>query len=216
MTPTALEPLVVAGVKDALYADGICGLSGAFAPEFVGRLHDQCLLLHDEASSYEGGRVNRGRNRWYFGVHPQQLSGIVELLSHPWLVAICREVLGPDYQIAEVAFDISWPGSAYQPWHRDFRREIGMDPEGRLTALAFNLPTVGVTDEMGPLEVIHGTHTDTIASDVDGMFPDQAGQARYEQDSRRTPKKPQRGDMSVRTPLAIHRGTPNLSPMVRP
>ncbi len=60
-----------------------------------------------------------------------------------------------------------------------------------------------------------GTQNDDIAVD-NGMFPDPEGQAPYEADARRKRIKPKRGGMSVRTPLAIHRGTPNVSEHARP
>jgi hypothetical protein len=148
-------------------------------------------------------------------VHPEQVSGIDEILTHPWITSICEHVLGSAYQVAEVAFDISFPGSKYQPWHRDFRKHVGMRPDGSLCALAFNMPTVDVVDEMGPFEIVRGTQNDDVPTDNE-MFPDDHGQRRYEADERRTLMRPRRGGMSVRTPLAIHRGTPNVSPHVRP
>jgi Phytanoyl-CoA dioxygenase (PhyH) len=214
-TEQTTAPLDVAQVQADLAADGIHGLPGAFAPEWADRLHEECLRLHEEASSYEGGRISRGRNRWYFAVHPEQLSGIADLLSHPWLTSICEAVLGPDYKVAEVAFDVSFPQSRFQPWHRDFRRHIGMREDGSLSALAFNIPTVDVIDEMGPFEIVLGTQNDEIDSE-NGMFPGPEAQERYEIDARRRLMRPKRGGMSVRTPLAIHRGTPNRSPHTRP
>ncbi len=198
-----------------LYADGIYGLPGAFAPEWVSRLHQECLELHEAASAYKTGRISRGRNRWYFAVHPEQLSGVVDLLTHPYLTSISEALLGADYQVAEVAFDVSFPGSKFQPWHRDFRKHVGMRDDGSLCALAFNVPTVSVTDEMGPFEMVLGTQNDEVAVD-NGMFPDADGQAHYERDPRRKKIEPKRGGMSVRTPLAIHRGTANVSELTRP
>ncbi len=213
--PASLPPLDVDEVRSALRTDGIHSLPGAFPPEWADRLHEECLALHEAASTYERGRISRGRNRWYFAVHPEQLSGIVDLLTHPWLTAISEAMLGPDYQVAEVAFDVSFPGSKFQPWHRDFRKHVGMREDGSLSALAFNLPTVDVVDEMGPFEIVPGTQADEIPTD-NGMFPDTAGQERYERDARRRLMKPRRGGMSVRTPLAVHRGTPNRSEHTRP
>lgn len=215
MTAPDLADLDLDRVEEELYGQGIAAMRGAHPVELVDQLHDECLRLYEVASTYQGGRVRRGPQRWYFAVHPEQLSVVVDLLSHPWLVQTCTRVLGPDYKIREVAFDVSFPGSRHQPWHRDFRSPVGMttgdDGRRRLTALAFNLPTVDVREELGPLEVVHGTQWDEIATD-DGMFPSRdGGQQRYEADGRRALKSPRRGDMSVRTPLMLHRGTPNLS-----
>ncbi len=202
-------------VEEELYTHGITGMPGTHPPELIERLHEECMRLYEEASEYQGGRVRRGPQRWYYAVHPETLSMVVDLLSHPWLVQTCTKVLGADYRIREVAFDVSFPGSTHQPWHRDFRRPVGMttgaDGRPRLTAIAFNLPTVDVEPELGPLEVVPGTQWDEIHTD-DGMFPAKgAGQQQYEDDPRRVLKRPRRGDMSARTPLMLHRGTPNVS-----
>jgi hypothetical protein len=215
MTKADLADLDLDRVERELYDQGITAMRGAHPVELVDRLHAECLRLYEQASTYEGGRVRRGPQRWYYAVHPEELSVVVELLSHPWFVQTCTRVLGPGYRIREVAFDISFPGSRHQPWHRDFRSAVGSttDADGRrrLTALAFNLPTVDVREELGPLEVVHGTQWDEIPTD-DGMFPSQdEGQPRYEADDRRALKSPRRGDMSARTPLMLHRGTPNAS-----
>lgn len=70
------------------------------------------------------GRVPRGPGeeprRYYFAVHPERLSGFVDLLTHPVLDAVCRNVLGDDYQFVEVGFDVALPGAVTQPLHRDF------------------------------------------------------------------------------------------------
>jgi len=195
-------------VVTTLYDDGICGMPGAFSEEFVHRANRECVEHAAYAYSYKGGTANRGRNRRYFAFHPEDTSLAVEILTHPWFVGVCERVLGPEYQIAEYACDVSWPGSLHQKWHRDFPTDIGMDPSGNLIALAFNIPTVATTDVNGPLELIHGTHRDAIDTE-DGMFPDEAGQASYESHPGRTLKYAKVGSMSVRSPLAIHRGTPN-------
>jgi hypothetical protein len=215
VTQSTLAAVDVADVHARLYADGICPLPRAFPPEFADQLHESCLRLHDRAASYPQGRISRGRNRWYFAVHPEEIAGIADILAHPWLRDICTAELGPDYQVAETAFDISLPGSRYQPPHRDFRQAIGMRSDGNLTALAFNIPTVDVTPERGPLEVMLGTQNDVIDTD-NGMFPEGEQKAFYENHPRLTPMHPVRGGMSVRTPLALHRGTPNVSDTPRP
>ena len=106
-----LEGLDLDRVARELYTQGITGMPAAFPRELIERLHVECMRLYDEASAYQGGRVRRGPQRWYYAVHPEALSMVVDLLSHPWLVQTCTKVLGSDYRIREVAFDVSFPGS---------------------------------------------------------------------------------------------------------
>ena len=58
-----------------------------------------------EALARPNGAVGRGPHRYYVEIHPEQLRGFVELVSHPWVDAVSRAVLGPDYRVVEVGFD---------------------------------------------------------------------------------------------------------------
>lgn len=200
-------------VVGTLYRDGIAGVPAAFTPAWGAALAEDSAVLVDEARSRPGGTVNRGRNRFYFTVHPERLRGFPDIVTQPDLVAVSTEVLGPDWRVIEVAFDVPLPDSRHQPWHRDFPSP----PESaqhRLTSLAFNLTTITVTEQMGPFEVAPGTHWDDGSGFAHAMFPDAALGARYERLAVR--KLPRLGDMSVRSGLTIHRGTPNRSEVARP
>jgi hypothetical protein len=86
--------------------------------------------------------------------------------------------------------------------------------EHRLNSLAFNLTTVDTTDEMGPFEIAPGTQWDDSPEFEHGMFPPSSHYQRYE--GRAVRKYPRRGDISARSALTIHRGTPNRSQQPRP
>jgi hypothetical protein len=203
----------VPAIMGALYGDGIIACRGAFSPAWVARLKEDVEALFAEARARPGGALERGPQRYYVEVHPERVRGFVELASHPWVVAVCRAVLGPDYKIVEAGFDIPFPGAMHQPWHRDF----GSPPETlqgrRLNSLAFNITTVDVTEEIGPFEIAPGTQWDDLG-DGDPMFPPKDLYPRYEARAQR--KLPQVGDISARSALAIHRGTANRSRQSRP
>jgi hypothetical protein len=74
-----------------------------------------------------------------------------------WVVAICRDVLGPDYKIVEIGVDTPFEGAMKQPWNRDFHSPPETWRDRRITSLAFNLTGVDVTPEMGPFEIAAGT-----------------------------------------------------------
>jgi hypothetical protein len=167
-----------------------------------------------EARSREGGAVGRGPHRWYVEIHPEALRGFVDLVDHPWVRTVCETVLGPDYQIVEVGFDTPFPGAKVQPWHRDFPSPPETRDEHRLTSLAFNLTTVDTTDEMGPFEIAPGTQWERGDDFDHEQFPPASEYARYEALAER--KYPRVGDISARSALTIHRGTPNRSDVPRP
>jgi len=206
----------VAKIMGGLYGDGIIGLKGAFDRTWVQRMREDIDTLFEEARQRPGGALNRGPNRFYVEVHPERIRGFVDLVTHPWVVAVCHAVLGPDYRIVEAGFDVPGPGAANQPWHRDFASPEATSIGRRLNSLAFNMTTVDVTEDMGPLEIAPGTQWDDFGGrcDASGMFPDKDLFPRYEALAQR--KLPVMGDISARSALTIHRGTANRSNLSRP
>jgi hypothetical protein len=204
----------VAQIMGGLYGDGIIGLKGAFSREWAQQLGEDILRLYDEALQRPGGALGRGPKRHYVEIHPEDIRGFVELATHPWVQAVCEAVLGPDYKIVEIGFDVPNPGAVNQPWHRDFPAPDDTIIGRQLNSLAFNLTTVDVTEDMGPFEVAPGTQWDLPIDFEHGMFPPKANSPRYEQRAQR--KMPQMGDISARSALTIHRGTANHSTTSRP
>ncbi len=123
-------------------------------------------------------------------------------------------MLGPDYRIVELGFDVPLEGAVDQPWHRDFPMPEETRTERRLTSLAFNVTAVDTEEDMGPFEIAPGTQWDDGPEFEHGMFPPRSHYARYEE--RAVRKYPRRGDISARTALTIHRGTRNNSAKSRP
>jgi ectoine hydroxylase-related dioxygenase (phytanoyl-CoA dioxygenase family) len=179
----------------------------------VAQLKQEIETLFAEARTRPRGALERGPFRYYVEVHPERMSGFVDLMTHPWVTAVCRAVLGPDYKVVEAGFDIPFPGAMHQPWHRDFPSPPETLIGRRLNSLAFNITTVDVTEEIGPFEIAPGTQWDDLAGG-DPMFPDKSLYPRYEARAQR--KLPKVGDISARSALAIHRGTANRSQQSRP
>lgn len=204
----------VAAIMGKLYGDGITGLQGAFSTDWADQLHADIMALFDEAKTVAGGALPRGPERWYVEVQPERVRGFVDIATHPWFVAVCEAVLGRDYRIVEIGFDIPFPGARDQPWHRDFPSPPATLDQRRLNSLAFNLTTVDTRDEHGAFEIALGTQWDDIRGCKDDMFPPKELWPRYIE--RAVRKLPQRGDISVRSALTIHRGTANRSNEPRP
>lgn len=204
----------VSWIMGGLYGEGIIALQGAFSREWAAHLRADMESLFEEGRARPDGLVPRGPNRYYAEIHPERIRGFVDIASHPWFVAVCAAVLGPDYRIIEVGFDVPGPGAELQPWHRDFPSPEATLRGRRLDSLAFNLPGVDVTDELGPFEIAPGTQWDAPEGFRDGMFPPESLYPRYEVRAQRRYGK--MGDISARSALTIHRGTPNRSSLQRP
>jgi ectoine hydroxylase-related dioxygenase (phytanoyl-CoA dioxygenase family) len=208
------EPFDVAAIMGGLYGDGIIALKGAFTPAWADALHHDIMTLFAAAREIPGGALPRGPERWYVEVQPERVGGFVDIATHPWFVAVCEAALGPQYKIVEIGFDIPFPGAQDQPWHRDFPSPVATLEGRRLDSLAFNLTAVDSREEHGAFEIAPGTQWDDIRGCRDDMFPTRELWPRYIE--RAVPKLPQRGDMSARSALTIHRGTANRSKEARP
>jgi Phytanoyl-CoA dioxygenase (PhyH) len=217
MTPQvslAPTPTDVAADVETLNRDGIVGQKGAFSRAFAEAMREDMMTAFWKAIQRPGGAVGRGPRRWYVEIHPEEFGGFVELTTHPWVDAMCRKVLGPDYRIVEIGFDTPFQGAKNQPWHRDFPSPVDTWQNRRITSLAFNLTGVDVTPDMGPFEVAPGTQYDDGRDWKHEMFPDRETWGRFAE--RAVKKYPQMGDISCRSALTVHRGTAHPSPIARP
>lgn len=208
-----LEPDIAEAVH-ALYTEGVIGRKGAFSTAWADQLREDIEIAYAEALQRPGGAVGRGTNRHYVEIHPEQMRGWIELVDHPWVQAVCLAVLGPDYQIIELGFDVPNPGAKDQPWHRDFPMPEETQRTGRLTSLAFNVTAVDTEPDMGPFEIAPTTQWDLPDGFEHEMFPDESLYERFR--SLAVRKFPMRGDISVRSALTLHRGTANTSDKARP
>jgi ectoine hydroxylase-related dioxygenase (phytanoyl-CoA dioxygenase family) len=76
-----------------------------------------------------------------------------------------------------------------------------------LYALAVNFPLVQVTEENGPFQMARGTH---LMSREEGLLKIKSGEIAIESFYM------QPGDVMIRSPLALHRGSPNHTHQPRP
>jgi hypothetical protein len=212
-TAQSAQPDVTEHVA-TLQRDGITALRGAFSREWIEQFREDMMSAFWAAIQRPGGAISRGPRRWYVAMHPQQVTGFVDLVTHPWITAMSEAVCGPDYQFVEIAFDVPFQGARNQPWHRDFPSPPETYGEHRITSLAFNLTGVDVTEDMGPFEIAIGTQFDDGRTWKHEMFPPKDEYPRFAE--RAVRKFPQMGDVSCRTALTIHRGTVHGSPIARP
>lgn len=183
-----------------LLRDGIAAQPAAFTTDWIDRMREDIESAFADAVGREAGAVGRGPSRYYVEIHPEQLRGFVDLVTHPRVTSTCDAVLGPQYRIVEVGFDVPFAGAVNQPWHRDFPAPVETLRDHRYTSLAFNLTAVDTHEDMGPFEIATGTQFD--APDErwkHGMFPPEDLYDRYQ--ARAVRKYPQRGDVSVRSAL---------------
>src|SRR4051794_10673774 len=110
--PEQSHPYDRDSIHRGLYENGIIGLQGAFSREWARQLGEDIDTLFHEAIARPCGALNRGPERYYVEIHPESVRGFRELVTHPWVTAVCETILGPEYQIVELGFDVPGPGSA--------------------------------------------------------------------------------------------------------
>jgi hypothetical protein len=211
---TAATAPSISQIERDLSGPGITALRGAFSRAWAARMREDIDVAFADAIQRPGGAVGRGKQRYYVEIQPEQLRGYVDLVTHPWVVAVCETILGPDYELVELGFDVPFAGALDQPWHRDFPSPPETYAQRRLTSLAFNLTAVDTTPDMGPFEIAPGTQYERGEDFANGMFPPEREWRRYAALAER--KLPKLGDISARSALTIHRGTANHSSLARP
>ncbi len=109
--------------------------------------------------------------------------------------------------MVQLGADVPLQGSTYQEIHRDYRPLFTDEITTPLYALAVNFPLVDVTEANGPFQQARGTH----------LMPRDTALQKVESGEIAMETFPlQMGDVMIRTPLALHRGTPNRTDTPRP
>jgi len=192
-----------------IYDHGVTNLPNILPVRWADELDEDVGLQFIEGLKVEGGEgvAFRGWSRFYIELYPERLRGFIELVNHPAVVELSREVLGGDYEIVELGADIPLPGAPDQPPHRDFPIPDPTRLHRRLTSLCFNASTVDVTPSMGPFHIAPGTHFDDGSDFVKEMFP--VGEKKEAYNQRMVARLAKRGSVSVRSGLTLHRGSKN-------
>lgn len=196
---------------DALTADlnrdGICVLRGVFARSLVEEWAEAFARLFAERQNRPGGLAPREQNRYYLTLPWTTPFADQNVFANPAIVGVLDRVFPQEYAMVQLGADVPLQGSTYQDIHRDYRPLYTDDIVTPLYALAVNFPLVDVTEENGPFQQARGTH----------LLPREVGLKKIETGEIPMETFPmQRGDVMIRTPLALHRGTPNRADTPRP
>lgn len=202
ISATELEQLV-----EELNRDGICIIRGLLDRTLVETWATAFKALFEARQQQPGGLAPRGPSRCYTTLPWIAPFANAEVFAHPTILALLDRVFYQEYKLVQLAADIPMQGSDYQDIHRDFRPLFSDQIVTPLYALAVNFPLVEVTPENGPFEMARGTHRMPREA---GLVKIRAGEIAMESFYM------QPGDVMIRSPLALHRGTPNYTPQPRP
>ena len=195
------------GLAADLNRDGLCILRGVFAPELIAEWAQAFAELFETRQNRAGGLAPRETSRYYLTLPWTTPFANQEVFQNPAVTGVLSRIFPQEYRMVQLGADVPLKGSTYQEIHRDFRPLFTDEITTPLYALAVNFPLVDVTQENGPFEQARGTHLlpreVALQKVADGEIPMETFPL-------------QRGDVMIRTPLALHRGTPNKTDTPRP
>ncbi len=190
-----------------LVRDGICSIPGLIPREKVEGWREALNALVAERSKVEGGLAPRGPGRHYLTLPWVEPFADPAVFANPTVLGVLDRVFAQEYVLVQLGADIAGPGSQYQEIHRDYRPLFDDTFVTPLYALAVNFPLVEVTERNGPFEMARGTH---VLPRDEGVAKIESGELPIES------LTAQPGDVTIRTPLQLHRGTPNETDEPRP
>ena len=190
-----------------LNRDGICVIPGVFSPDLVQEWRQAFQALFHERQNRPGGLAPREQNRYYLTLPWVPPFADQEVFANETILGVLDRVFPQEYALVQLGVDVPVQGSDYQEIHRDYRPLFTDQVVTPLYALAVNFPLVEVTEENGPFQQARGTHV--MPREV-ALEKVRSGEIPMES----FPMRP--GDVAIRTPLALHRGSPNRTDQPRP
>jgi ectoine hydroxylase-related dioxygenase (phytanoyl-CoA dioxygenase family) len=132
-------------------------------------------------------------------------------VENPFALQVMEAAMGSDLYCAFYNTNTSWPGSTYQPLHRDIYHLFPDYPAPLpVSMIVVNFPLVDFNEENGSTEVYPGTH---LITDIDP-----ADNKRLEERAKLLPAvrtNVNAGSLVVRDMRMWHRGMPNNSKQIR-
>lgn len=194
-------------LAEELNQDGICIIRGLFDLTLIETWAIAFEALFQARQRQSQGLAPRGPARYYATLPWTPPFANPEVFANPTILGVLNRVFHQEYKLVQLAADIPLQGSDYQDIHRDFRPLFTDQIVTPLYAVAVNFPLVEVTPDNGPFEMAKGTHR---LPREEGLVKIRAGEIALEQFYLHP------GDVMIRSPLALHRGTPNRTAQPRP
>lgn len=190
-----------------LNRDGICIIPNVFDQRLIDEWLEAFEKLFRDRQNQIGGLAPRETARYYLTLPWVAPFANQAVFANPVIMGILERVFYQEFVMVQMGVDVPFFGSDYQEIHRDFRPLFTDHIVTPLYALAVNFPLVEVTKENGPFQMARGTH---LLPKEEGLSKIATGEILMES------FYPKAGDVVVRSPLALHRGSPNRSNQPRP
>ena len=159
-------------------------------------------ILRNYLESRANADPNRGPNRHYIPLPLNPPFYDPRIFDDDSIAAIITQILGDGPAIAQYASDTPLEHSVHQQVHADLQPLFHEDPDLFYppAVLAVNFPFVDITPARGPFEVARATH---LLPREKTLRQIEAGEIPLE------PLLLNAGDVLIRDPRCLHRGSPN-------
>jgi ectoine hydroxylase-related dioxygenase (phytanoyl-CoA dioxygenase family) len=194
-------------LSEDLNRDGICVVRELFRPALIASWATAFEALFSERRGRPGGLAARDQGRFYSTLPWAEPFADPAVFANRAITGVLERVLGRDFVMVQMGADTPLLGSDYQEVHRDHLPLFSDDHPTPLFAVAVNFPLCDVNEENGPFQMARGTHRTPRELALAQLA---SGERSMESFHLRA------GDVMIRAPIALHRGTPNRSERPRP
>ncbi len=188
---------------------GYCLLREHFAPRAIDACRAAFWPLLDAYLASNGHEPNRGPHRHFLPL-PFELPCLgPEFILDGGVLQMVRGAMDDTVVADQWGCDVALRGSEYQGVHVDYRRPLFSEAPDLLLpayALVASFGLAPITPESGPIEIAPGTHR---------MVREEALQAVESGQIAMQPVPLGIGDVLIRHPWALHRGSPNTTDIPR-
>jgi hypothetical protein len=202
---------MLTGPKIAELQDrGFCVLRAHFSKPLVDACRETFWPALMDYLNTHIGSPNRGPNRHFLPMPFEPPCFAPEFFFDTAVLGIVRGVMDDRAVADQWGCDVPLRGSDYQPIHADYQRPLFAEtPELVLPpyVLTVSFGLVPITSANGPIEIAPGTHR---IGRREALRYVESGEIKMQ------PVLLELGDVLIRHPWALHRGTPNTIDTPRP
>jgi hypothetical protein len=198
--------LVDQGIAE-FYADGYCLLRNHLPTDAVNACRRAFWPRLD--AHLEREAPNRGPHRYFIAMPFEPPCFAAEFFFDPTVLGIVRGLMDDRIVADQWGCDVPVLGSEFQAAHADYQRPLFPEMPDLVFpayAIVVSFGLVRIAREHGPIEIAPGTHR---------MARQEAIRAVDTGDIQMQPALLDVGDVLIRHPWALHRGTPNTTSIPR-
>ena len=188
---------------DELRDQGFCILKRHFAAPLVENCRISFLPVLQAFLESNGHSPNRGTNRFFLPMPFEPPCFTPEFFFDNKILSIIKGILGDRIAIDQWGCDVPLAGSDYQIAHVDYQRPLFYelpDLEMPVYMLVMSFALTQITEQNGAIELAATTHR---------LSRTEAIKAVEKKEIKMLPINMDIGDVLIRHPWVLHRGTPN-------